>query len=151
MKSQKRFLNLHEALNLRSVGGFNVGQTGFDAGASLHQRQYQLLPPQGGLGGRFLGYGASTGYSTRHRLGLTGLTAAEYFRDQEGQDVLLYIDPVFGGNVGFGNRIPPVSDMRPSFPLFVNLFYFFLKKPNKFHVRNSMISCQIFNSFRNQN
>ena len=29
------------------------------------------------------------------RVGLTGLTMAEYFRDQEGQDVLLFIDNIF--------------------------------------------------------
>merc|ERR1719228_1190874 len=27
--------------------------------------------------------------------GMTGLTVAEYFRDQEGQDVLLFIDNIF--------------------------------------------------------
>ncbi|MBI2817037.1 MAG: F0F1 ATP synthase subunit beta [Acidobacteria bacterium] len=31
----------------------------------------------------------------RLRVGLTGLTAAEYFRDVEGQDVLLFIDNIF--------------------------------------------------------
>jgi F-type H+-transporting ATPase subunit beta len=31
----------------------------------------------------------------RARVGLTGLTLAEYFRDQEGQDVLLFIDNIF--------------------------------------------------------
>jgi F-type H+-transporting ATPase subunit beta len=31
----------------------------------------------------------------RLRVGLTGLTAAEYFRDREGQDVLLFIDNIF--------------------------------------------------------
>jgi F-type H+/Na+-transporting ATPase subunit beta len=31
----------------------------------------------------------------RLRVGLTGLTVAEYFRDQEGQDVLLFIDNIF--------------------------------------------------------
>lgn len=31
----------------------------------------------------------------RLRVGLTGLTMAEYFRDQEGQDVLLFIDNIF--------------------------------------------------------
>ncbi|MFP3866916.1 MAG: F0F1 ATP synthase subunit beta [Desulfobacteraceae bacterium] len=31
----------------------------------------------------------------RARVGLTGLTAAEYFRDEEGQDVLLFIDNIF--------------------------------------------------------
>ena len=28
-------------------------------------------------------------------MALTGLTVAEYFRDQEGQDVLLFIDNIF--------------------------------------------------------
>ncbi len=31
----------------------------------------------------------------RLRVGLSGLTAAEYFRDEEGQDVLLFIDNIF--------------------------------------------------------
>ena len=31
----------------------------------------------------------------RLRVGLTGLTATEYFRDEEGQDVLLFIDNIF--------------------------------------------------------
>ena len=31
----------------------------------------------------------------RVRIGLTGLTMAEYFRDQEGQDVLLFIDNIY--------------------------------------------------------
>lgn len=31
----------------------------------------------------------------RQRVGLTGLTMAEYFRDQEGKDVLLFIDNIF--------------------------------------------------------
>ncbi len=32
---------------------------------------------------------------SRLRVGLTGLTVAEYFRDEEGQDVLLFIDNIF--------------------------------------------------------
>merc|ERR1719420_738788 len=31
----------------------------------------------------------------RARVGLTGLTIAEHFRDQEGQDVLLFVDNIF--------------------------------------------------------
>jgi F0F1-type ATP synthase beta subunit len=31
----------------------------------------------------------------RARVGLTGLTVAEYFRDEEGKDVLLFIDNIF--------------------------------------------------------
>jgi ATP synthase F1 beta subunit len=32
---------------------------------------------------------------SRSRVGLTGLTVAEYFRDYEGQDVLLFVDNIF--------------------------------------------------------
>ncbi|OGL20212.1 MAG: F0F1 ATP synthase subunit beta, partial [Candidatus Rokubacteria bacterium RIFCSPLOWO2_12_FULL_71_19] len=32
---------------------------------------------------------------SRLRVGLTGVTSAEYFRDEEGQDVLLFIDNIF--------------------------------------------------------
>src|SRR2546426_12661882 len=32
---------------------------------------------------------------SRLRVGLPGLTAAEYFRDEEGKDVLLFIDTIF--------------------------------------------------------
>ena len=31
----------------------------------------------------------------RARVALTGLAIAEYFRDQEGQDVLLFVDNIF--------------------------------------------------------
>src|SRR5919197_4796805 len=31
----------------------------------------------------------------RARVGLTGLTMAEYFRDEEGADVLLFVDNIF--------------------------------------------------------
>jgi F-type H+-transporting ATPase subunit beta len=31
----------------------------------------------------------------RSRVALTGLTMAEYFRDKEGKDVLLFIDNIF--------------------------------------------------------
>lgn len=45
----------------------------------------------------------------RARVALTGLTVAEYFRDQEGQDVLLFIDNIFrftqaGSEVCAGHR-----------------------------------------------
>merc|ERR1712071_238159 len=35
------------------------------------------------------------GPGARARVGLTGLTVAEYFRDQENQDVLLFVDNIF--------------------------------------------------------
>ena len=40
----------------------------------------------------------------RARVALTGLTVAEYFRDEEGQDVLLFIDNIFRW-VGDNNEI----------------------------------------------
>ncbi len=42
----------------------------------------------------------------RARVALTGLTVAEYFRDQEGQDVLLFIDNIFRFTqvIGLGSR-----------------------------------------------
>ena len=42
----------------------------------------------------------------RARVALTGLTVAEYFRDQEGQDVLLFIDNIF--------RFTQVSGAQPA-------------------------------------
>ena len=52
----------------------------------------------------------------RLRVGLTGLTVAEYFRDVEKQDVLLFIDNIFrftqaGSEVSaFSDACPPPSD-----------------------------------------
>ncbi len=48
---------------------------------------------QKGHGGRSVFCGV--GERTREGVGLTGLTVAEYFRDVEGQDVLVFIDNIF--------------------------------------------------------
>jgi F-type H+-transporting ATPase subunit beta len=56
----------------------------------------------------------------RARVALTGLTAAEYFRDQEGQDVLLFIDNIFrftqaGSEVSaLLGRIPSAVGYQPT-------------------------------------
>ena len=56
----------------------------------------------------------------RQRVGLTGLTIAEYFRDQEGQDVLLFIDNIFrftqaGAEVSaLLGRIPSAVGYQPT-------------------------------------
>jgi F-type H+-transporting ATPase subunit beta len=56
----------------------------------------------------------------RLRVGLTGLTMAEYFRDEEGQDVLLFIDNIFrfaqaGSEVsGLLGRIPSAVGYQPT-------------------------------------
>lgn len=46
----------------------------------------------------------------RARVALTGLTIAEYFRDDEGQDVLLFIDNIFRFTQG---ALPRPSIPRP--------------------------------------
>lgn len=56
----------------------------------------------------------------RARVGLTGLTIAEYFRDEEGQDVLLFIDNIFrftqaGAEVSaLLGRIPSAVGYQPT-------------------------------------
>jgi len=56
----------------------------------------------------------------RSRVGLTGLTLAEYFRDEEGQDVLLFIDNIFrftqaGSEVSaLLGRIPSAVGYQPT-------------------------------------
>merc|ERR1712172_310752 len=56
----------------------------------------------------------------RARVALTGLTVAEYFRDQEGQDVLLFIDNIFrftqAGSEGSAllGRIPSAVGYQPT-------------------------------------
>jgi len=49
----------------------------------------------------------------RMRVGLTGLTLAEYFRDQEGQDVLLFIDNIFRF-VQAGSEVSTLLGRMPS-------------------------------------
>ena len=63
---------------VRNAGIWHCGPEG------LHQVEVALI------------YGQMTEPpGARLRVGLTGLTVAEYFRDQEGQDVLLFIDNIF--------------------------------------------------------
>merc|ERR1711964_139538 len=56
----------------------------------------------------------------RLRVGLSGLTVAEYFRDEEGQDVLLFIDNIFrftqaGSEVSaLLGRIPSAVGYQPT-------------------------------------
>ena len=56
----------------------------------------------------------------RARVALTGLTVAEYFRDEEGQDVLLFIDNIFrftqaGSEVSaLLGRIPSAVGYQPT-------------------------------------
>jgi len=51
----------------------------------------------------------------RMRVALTGLTIAEYFRDVEGQDVLLFIDNIFGSEVSaLLGRMPSAVGYQPT-------------------------------------
>ncbi len=56
----------------------------------------------------------------RQRIGLTGVTMAEYFRDEEGQDVLLFVDNIFrftqaGSEVSaLLGRIPSAVGYQPT-------------------------------------
>merc|ERR1711933_266044 len=68
-----------------------------------------------------LGYGQmNEPPGARARVCLTGLTVAEYFRDQEGQDVLLFIDNIFrftqaGSEVSaLLGRIPSAVGYQPT-------------------------------------
>ena len=49
----------------------------------------------------------------RFRVGLTGLTAAEYFRDQEGRDTLLFVDNIFRF-VQAGSEVSALLGRMPS-------------------------------------
>lgn len=56
----------------------------------------------------------------RARVGLTGLTIAEYFRDEEGKDVLLFIDNIFRFTQAYSEvsallgRIPSAVGYQPT-------------------------------------
>ena len=57
---------------------------------------YNEMKESGVLGNTTLVYGQmNEPPGARMRVGLSGLTMAEYFRDEEGQDVLLFIDNIF--------------------------------------------------------
>ncbi len=49
----------------------------------------------------------------RQRIGLTGLTVAEYFRDEAGQDVLLFIDNIFRFTLA-GSEVSALLGRMPS-------------------------------------
>jgi vacuolar-type H+-ATPase catalytic subunit A/Vma1 len=57
----------------------------------------------------------------RARVALTGLTIAEYFRDEEGQDVLLFIDNIFRFTQGASPLLRPLSLRASELTTFVPL------------------------------
>ena len=56
----------------------------------------------------------------RARVGLTGLTVAEYFRDEEGQDVLTGLQAISGYSGGASGR-----RLACFYPVFLTDFYQF--------------------------
>ncbi len=82
---------------------------------------YHEMKESGVLPKAVLVYGQMTEPpGARSRVALTGLTAAEYFRDEEGQDVLLFIDNIFrftqaGSEVSaLLGRIPSAVGYQPT-------------------------------------
>ena len=73
----------------------------------------------------------------RARVALTGLTIAEYFRDEEGQDVLLFIDNIFrftqaGSEVSaLLGRIPSAVGYQPTLATDMGLCKNVLPPPRK--------------------
>jgi len=84
---------------IRSIGSEHGGYSVF-AGVGERTREgndlYHEMKESKVLDKTALIYGQMTEPpGARMRVGLTGLTVAEYFRDVEGQDVLLFIDNIF--------------------------------------------------------
>ncbi|MBW6520938.1 MAG: F0F1 ATP synthase subunit beta [Desulfoarculaceae bacterium] len=82
---------------------------------------YQEMKASGVLPKAALVYGQMTEPpGARSRVALTGLTAAEYFRDEEGQDVLFFVDNIFrftqaGSEVSaLLGRIPSAVGYQPT-------------------------------------
>lgn len=93
-----------------------------------HPHLYKSLPPiiagviklEGGSKAALVYGQMNEPPGARARVALTGLTIAEYFRDQEGQDVLLFIDNIFrftqaGSEVSaLLGRIPSAVGYQPT-------------------------------------
>jgi len=101
------------------------GKMGLFGGAGERTREgndlYHEMKDSGVLPKAALVYGQMTEPpGARARIGLTGLTAAEYFRDEEGQDVLFFIDNIFrftqaGSEVSaLLGRIPSAVGYQPT-------------------------------------
>lgn len=74
----------------------------------------------------------------RARVALTGLTVAEYFRDQEGQDVLLFIDNIFrftqaGSEVIFSYRSETIATFSSLFVCSLLIPYYASLQVTWFH------------------
>ena len=110
----------------KAHGGFSVfagvGERTRE-GKDLYQEMIEsgVIKPDGPGSKAALVYGQmNEPPGARARVALTGLTVAEYFRDQEGQDVLLFIDNIFrftqaGSEVSaLLGRIPSAVGYQPT-------------------------------------
>jgi F-type H+-transporting ATPase subunit beta len=91
------------------------------AGISLEMQESKLSDGRPVISQTALVYGQmNEPPGARARVGLSGLTAAEYFRDEEGKDVLLFIDNIFrftqaGSEVStLLGRIPSAVGYQPT-------------------------------------
>jgi F-type H+-transporting ATPase subunit beta len=85
----------------KAHGGFSVfagvGERTREGNDLYHEMiESGVIKPEGPGSKAALVYGQmNEPPGARSRVGLTGLTVAEYFRDQEGQDVLFFVDNIF--------------------------------------------------------
>ncbi|MEI8394877.1 MAG: F0F1 ATP synthase subunit beta [Rhodospirillaceae bacterium] len=110
----------------KAHGGFSVfagvGERTREGNDLYHEMiQSGVIRTDGGASKAALVYGQmNEPPGARMRVGLTGLTLAEYFRDVEGQDVLLFIDNIFrftqaGSEVSaLLGRIPSAVGYQPT-------------------------------------
>ena len=110
----------------KAHGGFSVfagvGERTREGNDLYHEMiESGVIKPEGPGSKAALVYGQmNEPPGARSRVGLTGLTVAEYFRDQEGQDVLLFVDNIFrftqaGSEVSaLLGRIPSAVGYQPT-------------------------------------
>ncbi len=110
----------------KAHGGFSVfagvGERTREGNDLYHEMiESGVIKPDGSGSKAALVYGQmNEPPGARARVALTGLTVAEYFRDQEGQDVLLFIDNIFrftqaGSEVSaLLGRIPSAVGYQPT-------------------------------------
>ncbi len=102
---------------IRNVGAEHGGYSVF-AGVGERTREgndlWREMQESGVLGKTSMVFGQmNEPPGARMRVGLTGLTIAEYFRDQEGKDVLLFIDNIFRF-VQAGSEVSALLGRMPS-------------------------------------
>ena len=93
-------MELIEQLLPRAHGGYSVfagvGERTREGNDLYHEMMESGVIQPDGESKAALVYGQmNEPPGARARVGLSGLTVAEYFRDEEGQDVLLFIDNIF--------------------------------------------------------